>query len=176
MCIRDRLNILAIYNRDHPDSDVSIKVIQEKFWAKYGRTFFTRYDFEQVSSESAAQVLQVLEDLVAAKDSSVGKPFAGNPALTVADCGDFSYTDLDGSVSEHQGLYAKLSNGCRFVVRLSGTGSSGATIRLYVEKYTDDASKYSLDVEQFLGDDIKSILKFLKFCEYLGTDEPTVRT
>lgn len=170
------LNILAIYNRDHPDSDVSIKVIQEKFWAKYGRTFFTRYDFEQVSSESAAQVLQVLEDLVAAKDSSVGKPFAGNPALTVADCGDFSYTDLDGSVSEHQGLYAKLSNGCRFVVRLSGTGSSGATIRLYVEKYTDDASKYSLDVEQFLGDDIKSILKFLKFCEYLGTDEPTVRT
>ncbi|KAM3163427.1 Phosphoglucomutase 2 [Lachancea thermotolerans] len=170
------LNILAIYNREHPDSDVSIKVVLDEFWAKYGRTFFTRYDFEQVSGEAAAKVLRVLEDLVVSKNSAIGKPLPGNTDLTVTDCGDFSYTDLDGSVSEHQGLYAKLSNGCRFVVRLSGTGSSGATIRLYLERYTDDASKYSLNVEQFMKDDIKAVLKFLKFREYLGTDEPTVRT
>ncbi|SCU89992.1 LANO_0D07184g1_1 [Lachancea nothofagi CBS 11611] len=170
------LNILAIYNRDHPGRDVSIKTIQDEFWNKYGRTFFTRYDFEQVSSDAANNVLQVLADLVTSRDKAVGKPFSANTDLTISDCGDFSYTDLDGSVSDHQGLFAKLSNGCRFVVRLSGTGSSGATIRLYVERYTDDSSKYSLTADQFLETDIKGILKFLKFKEFLGTDKPTVKT
>ncbi|CEP60954.1 uncharacterized protein LALA0_S02e03444g [Lachancea lanzarotensis] len=170
------LNILAIYDRDHPGSDVSIKTIQDNFWKKYGRTFFTRYDFEQVSSEAANKVLDVLDTLVKNQKTTIGKPFAGEPSLTVTEAGDFSYTDLDGSVSEHQGLYAKLSNGCRFVVRLSGTGSSGATIRLYVERYSDDASQYSLNADKFLADDIQGILKFLKFKEFLGTDEPTVKT
>ncbi|SCV01601.1 LAME_0G17282g1_1 [Lachancea meyersii CBS 8951] len=170
------LNILAIYDRDHPGSDVSIKTIQEAFWKKYGRTFFTRYDFEQVSSEAANKVLQVLEDMVKTKEDAVGKPFPGEPSLTVTDCGDFSYTDLDGSISEHQGLYAKLSNGCRFVIRLSGTGSSGATIRLYMERYTDESSNYPLTADKFLESDIQGILKFLKFQEFLGTDEPTVKT
>ena len=77
---------------------------------------------------------------------------------------------------QHQGLYVRLSNGVRFVVRLSGTGSSGATIRLYVERYTNDGSKYEQTAEEFLGKDIKTILKFLKFKEAIGTEEPTVRT
>ncbi|SCU94641.1 LADA_0G09934g1_1 [Lachancea dasiensis] len=170
------LNILAIYHRDHPGADVSIKTIQDEFWQKYGRTFFTRYDFEQVSDDAAGEVLQILKDLVQSKDSAIGQPFPGDESLTISDCGDFSYTDLDGSVSDHQGLFAKLSNGCRFVVRLSGTGSSGATIRLYVERYSDDSSKYSLTADQFLHSDIAAVLKFLKFKEFLGTEEPTVKT
>ncbi|SCW04555.1 LAFE_0H16116g1_1 [Lachancea fermentati] len=170
------LNILAIYHKAHPDKAVSIKVIQDEFWNKYGRTFFTRYDFEHVTTEAANSVVDVLESFVNNRDSVVGKAFPAEPELTVVDCGDFSYKDLDGSVSSHQGLFVKLSNGCRFVLRLSGTGSSGATIRLYVERYTDNKSMYSLSADKFLESDIKAVLKFLKFKELLGTDEPTVRT
>lgn len=170
------LNILAIYNRKNPTKEASIKTIQEEFWNKYGRTFFTRYDFEQIASEDADKVIQLLHNFVSRKDSVVNKAFPAATDLTVVDAGDFSYTDLDGSVSSNQGLFVKLSNGCKFVVRLSGTGSSGATIRLYVERYSDNKSDYSLTADQFLGNDIKHVLQFLKFKEFLGTDEPTVRT
>ncbi|SCV00430.1 LAMI_0G04984g1_1 [Lachancea mirantina] len=170
------LNILAIYAEKHPNSDVSIKVIQDEFWKKYGRTFFTRYDFEQVPSDAANEVVSNLAEFVAREKEVVGKPFPTNSNETVTEVGDFSYTDLDSSVSTNQGLYARLSNGCKFVVRLSGTGSSGATIRLYVEKYTDDASKYQLTADEFLKDDIKSVVQFLNFKGILGTDVPTVRT
>ncbi|CAH02489.1 uncharacterized protein KLLA0_B12694g [Kluyveromyces lactis] len=170
------LNILAIYNQRFPNKEASIKSIQTDFWQKYGRTFFTRYDFENLSSEDAGKVILLLQNYVADPESIKGTKFPADDSLTVVEGGDFSYTDLDGSVSSHQGLYVRLSNGVRFVVRLSGTGSSGATIRLYVERYTNDGSKYEQTAEEFLGKDIKTILKFLKFKEAIGTEEPTVRT
>ncbi|CDO95930.1 unnamed protein product [Kluyveromyces dobzhanskii CBS 2104] len=170
------LNILAIYNKKHPEREASIKSIQTDFWNKYGRTFFTRYDFENLSVENASKVITLLHDYVSDPESIKGTKFPTDQSLTVVEGGDFSYTDLDGSVSNNQGLYVKLSNGSRFVVRLSGTGSSGATIRLYMERYTDDASKYHQTAEEFLGDDIKTVLKFLKFKEAIGTETPTVRT
>lgn len=170
------LNILAIYNQKNPDKEASINSIQNEFWKKYGRTFFTRYDFENLSSDDAAKVIDLLKQYVAQPEAVKGTKFPGNESLTVVEGGDFSYTDLDGSVSAHQGLFVRLSNGVRFVVRLSGTGSSGATIRLYVERYSDDETKYHQTVEQFLGEDIKAIVKFLKFQEFIGTEEPTVRT
>ncbi|KAG0670753.1 Phosphoglucomutase-2 [Kluyveromyces marxianus] len=170
------LNILAIYNKHHPEKEASIKSIQTEFWHKYGRTFFTRYDYEHLTSEDAGKVIELLREYVAEPEKVKGTKFPGNESLTVVEGGDFSYTDLDGSVSSHQGLYVKLSNGVRFVVRLSGTGSAGATIRLYVERYTDDESKYEQTAEQFLGADIKAVIKFLKLKEYIGTEEPTVRT
>ncbi|CCK68289.1 phosphoglucomutase PGM1 KNAG_0A06280 [Huiozyma naganishii CBS 8797] len=169
------LNVLALYNKHNPEKDASIKTVQEEFWHKYGRVFFTRYDYEHVSSEDAAKVVNQLEGYIA-KPDFVGSAFAGDKSVTVTEAGDFSYTDLDGSVSSHQGLYVKLSNGARFVLRLSGTGSSGATIRLYIENYTDDKSKYGLEPEEFLKPTITSVLKFLNFKESIGTDEPTVRT
>jgi phosphoglucomutase len=94
----------------------------------------------------------------------------------VAEAGDFSYTDLDGSVSPNQGLYVKFSDGSRIVVRLSGTGSSGATIRLYVEKHTDDASTYKMDAQDFLKPDIELATGLLKFQEHIGRTEPDVKT
>lgn len=169
------LNVLAIYNKHNPEKEASIKSIQEEFWAKYGRTFFTRYDYEHISSEDAAKVVDLLNDFVT-KEGVVGAPFPGDNSVTVTEAGDFSYTDLDGSVSDHQGLFVKLSNGARFVLRLSGTGSSGATIRLYIENYTDDSNNYALSAEDFLKPTIKSVLGFLNFKELIGTEEPTVRT
>lgn len=169
------LNILAIYNKHHPDKNVSIKTIQQEFWNEYGRTFFTRYDYEKVESEKANKIIENLRNYVS-DAATKGSKFPTDSSLHVTDCGDFSYTDLDGSVSAHQGLFVKLSNGARFVVRLSGTGSTGATIRLYIEQYTDDKSTYEMDAQEYLSTIIKSVVKFLELKKILGTEEPTVKT
>ncbi|GMM54687.1 hypothetical protein DAKH74_013030 [Maudiozyma humilis] len=166
------LNLLALYNKQHPDKEASIHTIQTEFWNKYGRTFFTRYDYEKVASEDAAKVIDALRAHIE-DPKFVGSALAGS---TVTEAGDFSYTDLDGSVSAHQGLYAKLANGARFVVRLSGTGSTGATIRLYIEQYTDDKSKYALDAQDYLKGTIAPVVKFLQLQKFIGTEEPTVKT
>lgn len=166
------LNIIAGIGEAHPETSPSIKQIQKDFWNTYGRTFFTRYDYENVDSEGANKVVGVLNDLV--KDPKfVGSKIGDR---TVVDAGNFSYTDLDGSVSANQGLYAKFSSGSRIVVRLSGTGSSGATIRLYIEQYTDDKSKYDLDAQDFLQPEIKFATDLLKFKEFVGRDQPDVKT
>ena len=94
----------------------------------------------------------------------------------VLEADDFSYTDLDGSVSKNQGLYVKFDDGSRIVLRLSGTGSSGATIRLYIEKHTSDAKTYGMDAQDFLKPDIAFSTEFLKFQEYIGRTEPDVKT
>lgn len=154
---------------------VSIKDIREDFWNTYGRTFFTRYDFEQVSSEAANKVIEKLSSSIS-DGKFVGSKLTPNGELTVSGAGDFSYTDLDGSVSEHQGLYVTFEGGARTVVRLSGTGSSGATIRVYLEKYDGDAQKYGLSAEEYLSSYMKEILTFLNFPEFIGRVEPDVRT
>lgn len=166
------LNIIAGVGVQNPDVKPSIKKIQQDFWAEYGRTFFTRYDYENVDSDGAAKVVNVLKDLVA-DPSFVGSKIGDR---TVTDAGNFSYTDLDGSVASNQGLYVRFSSGSRIVVRLSGTGSSGATIRLYIEQYSDDPSTYDLDAQDFLAPEIKFATDLLKFKEFVGRDEPDVKT
>ncbi|EHA58348.1 phosphoglucomutase [Pyricularia oryzae 70-15] len=166
------LNIIAGLGVEHPDVTPSIKQIQLDFWKEYGRTFFTRYDYEDVDSEGANKLVKTLQEKMA--DSSFVGSKIGD--LTVTEAGDFSYTDLDGSVSKNQGLYVRFSSGSRIVVRLSGTGSSGATIRLYIEQYSDDASTYEKDAQDFLGPEIKFATELLKFKEFVGRDEPDVKT
>ncbi|KAI2620697.1 phosphoglucomutase 2 [Hypomontagnella submonticulosa] len=166
------LNIIAGLGEAHPETKPSIKQIQQDFWKTYGRVFFTRYDYENVDSDGANKVVGTLKDLVADpsfKGSKIGE-------RTVVDAGNFSYTDLDGSVASNQGLYARFDSGSRIVVRLSGTGSSGATIRLYIEKYSNDPSTYGQDAQDFLKDEIKFATDLLKFKEYVGRDEPDVKT
>lgn len=166
------LNIIAGLGEANPGTKPSIKQIQLDFWKTYGRTFFTRYDYENVDSDGANKVVGTLQDLVA--DSGfVGSKIGDR---TVTDAGNFSYTDLDGSVASGQGLYARFSSGSRIVVRLSGTGSSGATIRLYIEQYSKDPSTYELDAQDFLKDEIKFATELLKFKEYVGRDAPDVKT
>lgn len=166
------LNIIAGIGEASPDITPSISKIQHDFWTIYGRTFFTRYDYENVDSEGAAKVVKTLQDLIADK-SFVGSKIEDR---TVSDAGDFAYTDLDGSVSKNQGLYVKFDDGSRIVVRLSGTGSSGATIRLYIEKHTSDATTYSQDAQDFLKPDIALATSLLKFQEFVGRTEPDVKT
>ncbi|CCH46271.1 phosphoglucomutase [Wickerhamomyces ciferrii] len=167
------LNVLAGYSELHPNDDVSIKIVQQKFWEKYGRIFFTRFDFENVESDGANKLVKKFGEFATSKET-IGSTIYGDVKVTEA--GDFSYTDLDGSVSKNQGLFAKLSNGLRIVVRLSGTGSAGATIRLYLEKFSNDSSLYEKDATEFLKDDIEQVTKFLQFKEFVGKDKPDVIT
>ncbi|KAM3075948.1 Phosphoglucomutase-2 [Clarireedia jacksonii] len=166
------LNIIAGIGEEDPNTTPSISKIQHDFWTIYGRTFFTRYDYENVDSDGAAKVVKDLTAKIEDK-SFIGSKIGDR---TVKDAGDFSYTDLDGSVSSNQGLYVKFSDGSRIVVRLSGTGSSGATIRLYIEKHTDDKSTYQLDAQDFLKGDIELATNLLNFKEYIGRTEPDVKT
>jgi len=164
------LNIIAGLGEANPGTTPSIKQIQEDFWKTYGRVYFTRYDYENVDSAGAEKVVGTLKDFVADKNF-IGSKIGDR---TVTDAGNFSYTDLDGSVSSGQGLYARFDSGSRIVVRLSGTGSSGATIRLYIEQYSKDNT--GLDAQDFLKDEIKFAVDLLKFKEYVGRDQPDVKT
>lgn len=167
------LNVIAGVAKQKPSETPSIASIQNEFWQTYGRTFFTRYDYENVDSDGANKVIATLSEKVDNKDTFVGSTVSGRK---VVDVGNFAYTDLDGSVTKNQGLYVKFDDGSRIVVRLSGTGSSGATIRLYIEKYENDASKLGLATDEYLKDNVALALELLKFKEYIGREEPDVRT
>ncbi|RQM05129.1 hypothetical protein DH86_00003569 [Scytalidium sp. 3C] len=166
------LNIIAGIGEAHPDTTPSIAKIQHDFWQTYGRTFFTRYDYENVDSDGANKLTAALKEKI--DDSKFVGSKVGD--RSVAEAGDFSYTDLDGSVSAHQGLYVKFDDGSRIVVRLSGTGSSGATIRLYIEKHSSEPSTYQQDAQDFLKPDIQLATELLKFQEFVGRTEPDVKT
>ena len=152
----------------------SIKSIQMDFWNIYGRTFFTRFDYEGCESEGASKMTGHMKELITTKKSEfVGSIISGRK---VVEADDFSYTDLDGSVSKNQGIFVKFDDGSRIVVRLSGTGSSGATIRLYIEKHTTDGSKYGMDVQDYLKDNIEMATQLLQLKTFIGRDEPDVKT
>jgi phosphoglucomutase len=159
------LNILAGVGQEKGITP-SIKDIQLDFWKIYGRTFFTRYDYEGVDSDAANKVVAHVKELITTKKSEfLGSSISGRKVI---EADDFSYTDLDGSVSKNQGIFVKFDDGTRIVVRLSGTGSSGATIRLYVEKYEQDESKYELDAQEYLKDPVGLAVELLKLQEYIG--------
>ncbi len=168
------LNIIAGVAKEKPGETPSIASIQHEFWSIYGRTFFTRYDYEGVDSDGANKVVANLTELITTKKSEfVGSTIQGRKVL---EADDFSYTDLDGSVSKNQGIFVKFDDGSRIVVRLSGTGSSGATIRLYVERHESDSSKFKLDAQDYLKDNIQLAINLLKLKEYVNREEPDVKT
>ncbi|OJD16337.1 phosphoglucomutase [Blastomyces percursus] len=168
------LNIIAGVAKANPDKPASIAAIQLDFWKEYGRTFFTRYDYENVDSAGASKVIAHLTDLIATqKEAFVGSNVSGRKVL---EAGDFSYTDLDGSVSKNQGIYVKFDDGSRIVVRLSGTGSSGATIRLYVERHEADEKEFGKDAQEYLKENIELAVQLLKLKEFIGREEPDVKT
>jgi len=170
------LNILAAAQK----KDIKgIKGVLHDHYSKYGRTFFSRYDYEEVESDAANKVIQELESAFKA-DGFVGSSLSATSSSTsfeVAETGNFTYTDpIDHSVSKNQGLYVTFVDGSRFVVRLSGTGSQGATIRLYVEKYSSDSGEYDADTQEGLKPLIEVALKLSKLVEHTGRKEPTVIT
>ncbi|KAM0790211.1 hypothetical protein ACM66B_005525 [Microbotryomycetes sp. NB124-2] len=158
---------------------VGIKGVLADHYKKYGRTFFSRYDYEEVDSDKANEVMANLEKAFA-ESNFVGSDLTATSSSTsfkVAEAANFAYTDpIDGSVSKNQGLYVRFADGSRVVFRLSGTGSSGATIRLYVEKYSKDESEYDRDTQEGLKPLIEVALSLSKLVETTGRKEPTVIT
>lgn len=168
------LNILAFKNRNVPSDAplVSVADVVNSHWAVYGRNFFVRYDYENCESEGANNMVAHLRDILS--QSKEGDKY-GDYTLKVAD--DFTYTDpVDGSVAAKQGIRFVFSDGSRIIFRLSGTGSAGATIRLYVEKFEADASKHSQDAQDALKPLIQIALSFSKLQEFTGREKPTVIT
>ncbi|MCB8839648.1 alpha-D-glucose phosphate-specific phosphoglucomutase [Aurantimonas sp. VKM B-3413] len=123
------LNILA-------ERRESVKSVLESHWTEFGRTFYQRHDYEEIDSEVAGELMGSLHDRLA---SMAGQRFG---TLVVSEADDFSYKDpVDGSIATGQGVRIVFSGGSRIVYRLSGTGTKGATLRVYIERYEKDPAK-----------------------------------
>ena len=168
------LSILADRNKDVPvgGEKVTVEQITKEHWAEYGRNFFSRYDYEGCESEPCEKMVEHLRAVAAA--SNKGDKY-GEYELDYAD--DFEYTDpIDGSVASKQGVRFVFSDGSRFIFRLSGTGSSGATVRMYIEQYEADVAKQGADAQDALAPLIKVALETSKLAEFTGRESPTVIT
>jgi len=155
----------------------TVEEILKDHWTQYGRNFFTRYDYEDCDAAECNIMMADLEkrmgesDFVGSMHEFEGKSFQ----VAVAD--NFSYKDpIDGSLSVKQGLRIIFQDGSRIVIRLSGTGSSGATVRLYIDSYEADASKFFLDAQVMLKPLVQIALQIAKLTERTGRDNPTVIT
>lgn len=150
---------------------MSVRDIVNEHWQKFGRNFYSRHDYEEVDSEIAHAIVDNLRSRL--KSLQGGK--FGPLEITRAD--DFSYLDpIDGSLSENQGLRIIFKNRSRIIIRLSGTGTSGATLRLYFEKVEKDPHKMNQDPQTTLKQliELAEIITGLK--KLTGRSEPTVIT
>ncbi|NWZ15160.1 PGM1 protein, partial [Agelaius phoeniceus] len=155
----------------------SVEDIMKDHWQKYGRNFFTRYDYEEVDADAANKMMKDLEAVMFDR-SFVGKQLSsGDKVYTVEKADNFEYNDpVDGSVSRNQGLRLIFSDGSRIIFRLSGTGSAGATVRLYIDSYEKDAQKINQDPQVMLAPLISIALKLSQLHERTGRSGPTVIT
>jgi phosphoglucomutase len=140
-------------------------------WARFGRNFYSRHDYEAVDAQAGA-------DLIAALRERVPRLAGERPGgLMVEHADDFSYHDpVDGSVSEHQGIRVLFEGGARIVYRLSGTGTEGATLRVYLESYEPDPGRHDRDTQAALAPLIRSADELAQIRERTGRAAPSVIT
>jgi len=149
----------------------SVKQIVEDHWHSFGRDYYTRHDYEAVDSSAANQLMHTLE---AKLPTLVGTSLS---ATEVTSADNFSYTDpVDGSVAKGQGIRISLSDGARIVYRLSGTGTEGATIRVYMERLEANSANQLNDPQQQLADVIELASTLADIKGFTGRDAPTVIT
>jgi phosphoglucomutase len=158
------LNILA--ERQQPVAE-----IMTAHWAEYGRNYYSRHDYEAVESEKAEGLMQALRDRLA---TLPGQSFAG---MTVESADEFAYDDpVDGSRSEGQGIRVNFVGGARAVFRLSGTGTVGATLRVYLEDLELDPARQNRDAQAALAGVIAAADAVAGIAERTGRTEPDVIT
>jgi phosphoglucomutase len=149
----------------------SVAEIVQEHWQKFGRDIYSRHDYEAVDSHIANDILAHLRSLL---PTLVAQSF-GEYKVSYAD--EFSYQDpIDGSISSQQGIRIGFQNGSRLVFRLSGTGTVGATLRIYVERFEADVSKHSEDAQSALAELIDLAEQFCQVKQRTGRTEPTVIT
>ena len=158
------LNVIAVKR-------MSVEAILKAHWLEYGRNVYSRHDYEAIPTEAANSVIAHIKSQFT---SLPGQVFG---QYTVKSCDDFSYHDpIDGSVSHHQGMRVLFTDGSRIVFRLSGTGTEGATLRIYLEAYEPDSTKHHLDAQVALAEMIQIAMQISKLVEKTGRVVPTVIT
>lgn len=156
------LNILAVRKQ-------SVAEIVNDHWQTYGRDYYSRFDYEAVATEQATQLMG---DLRAKLDQLAGQEFAG---LGVAVADEFSYLDpVDGSVSENQGVRIHFNGGARAVFRLSGTGTQGATLRLYLEQFSGLGGDITQDTQTALQAVASAAQEICQMQSAIGRTQPDV--
>lgn len=158
------LNILAVRKQ-------SVADILAEHWAKYGRNYYSRHDFEAVASDKADRMMAALRGSL---DSLPGRRVEG---MVVNAADDFAYTDpVDGSVSQKQGVRVMFEDGSRIVYRLSGTGTEGATLRVYLERYAAGPDGLDLDAQDALAPVIRAAHDLAGIAAHTGRTAPDVVT
>ncbi len=158
------LNILAVRKQ-------SVMEIMRDHWATYGRNYYARHDYEEVALEGANALMARLRAMLPALK---GKTYDG---LTVSDADDFAYHDpVDGSDSKNQGIRILFADGSRIVYRLSGTGTAGATLRVYIENFEPGPDRLDLQT----GDALRTLIGLSRSIagieQHTGRTEPSVIT
>ncbi|WP_064708700.1 alpha-D-glucose phosphate-specific phosphoglucomutase [Rhizobium bangladeshense] len=158
------LNILAVRGE-------SVADVVTQHWQTYGRNYYSRHDYEGLDTDAANDLMDNLRSQLSTLS---GKNFG---SLKVEKADDFAYHDpIDKSVSEHQGIRVLFEGGSRVVYRLSGTGTSGATLRVYIERYEPDSTRHNIETQEALADLIAAAESIASIRERTGRDEPTVIT
>ena len=158
------LNILAVRG-------IGVERIVREHWQRFGRNVYSRHDYEGVDAALARQIVAGLRDALPVLP---GRAAAG---LTVSRADDFGYTDpVDGSVSRGQGLRVFFADGSRLVLRLSGTGTEGATLRLYLERFEPDASRHGIETQAALQPLIDAAEALTRLRARCGRERPDVIT
>ncbi|MDR7153994.1 phosphoglucomutase [Sphingobium xenophagum] len=158
------LNILAVRGE-------SVAAIMADHWATYGRNYYARHDYEAIAKDKADALMAALR---ASLDSLPGTTNSGG---TIKSADDFAYTDpTDQSVSRNQGVRILFTDGSRVVFRLSGTGTEGATLRVYLERYVDTDGDLGMATGDALAPLIAAAQDVADIAGYTGMDEPSVIT
>lgn len=158
------LNILAVRRE-------SVRAIAEGHWSRFGRNYYARHDYEGVDSAAADALMAELRGkLGVLPGTSVGQ-------LRIAEADDFAYLDpIDGSESRQQGIRILFDGGSRIVFRLSGTGTSGATIRAYIERYEPADGDLGQDTGDAIADLIAAVETVAGIARHTGRTAPDVVT
>ena len=158
------LNILAA-------SGKSVKQIATEHWARYGRNYYARHDYEAIETERANALMEALEgSLEALPGTSFG-------SLVVEWADNFAYTDpVDGSESRKQGIRIAFEGGSRIVFRLSGTGTEGATLRVYLERYEPVGGRLDAQTPDMLAELVAAAEEIAGIARFTGRTAPDVVT
>jgi phosphoglucomutase len=152
-------------------SGKSVGQIVQEHWARFGRNYYSRHDYEAVDAAAADRMMA---DLRARLPSLAGQTFG---EFRVAQADDFVYTDpVDKSVASRQGIRIIMTDGSRIVLRLSGTGTEGATVRVYLERYEADPSRHNLDTQEALAPLIAIAEQVSQLKQRTGRQQPSVIT
>lgn len=163
------LNILA--QKNSANGVTSVAEVLRSHWLAYGRNVYSRHDYEAIPTDAANNVMQHIQ---AQFDRLPGQKFG---TYQVKTCDNFSYHDsIDGSISNNQGVRILFEDGSRIVFRLSGTGTEGATLRIYLEAFEPDSAKHHLDAQVALAEMIRIALQISQLVERTGRLAPTVIT